>query len=176
MENNGRVKEMDGRWVSRVVERNYKRIFTHLLRLSGRPDVAQDLTEETFLRLFVSYPEADSLQGPDKDKAATNTLYKIAQNKWRDYLRREKCEKNALAKKGALDDGVKCIEEEATFDVRHAVANLPEEEGDVIILHYYEGLTYKEIAELREITVKQVQHLLEKAREHLRAALVGYAW
>src|SRR5947209_16580708 len=67
-----------------IYERHRTQIYNYLYRLSGSRELADDLTHDTFLSAYESLPRLR----PDSNIAPW--LYRIASNRFRDYLRRKK--------------------------------------------------------------------------------------
>lgn len=67
-----------------VYERHKSQIYNYLLRLSSSAELADDLTHDTFLSAYESLPKLR----PDSN--IVPWLYRIASNRFRDYLRRKK--------------------------------------------------------------------------------------
>src|SRR5579884_3864946 len=67
-----------------VYERHKTQIYNYLLRLSGSAELADDLTHDTFLSAYESLPKLR----PDSN--ITPWLYRIASNRFRDFLRRKR--------------------------------------------------------------------------------------
>ena len=64
--------------------------------------------------------------------------------------------------------------EKADRDLLHkAIADLPSEFREVLILRELEGLSYKEISEVAEVPLGTVMSRLARAREHLRASVLA---
>jgi RNA polymerase sigma-70 factor (ECF subfamily) len=115
-------------------------------------EVALDLTAETFAR---AYDGRATFRGGDAD-AAGAWLYGIARNLLRDWYRRGRCERSALAQLGVsvpgLDDGeLARIEELAGLEpLRGAVADalrlLSGEQREALRLRIVEELPYDEVA------------------------------
>src|SRR5205807_4322002 len=67
-----------------VYERHKTQIYNYLYRLSGSAELADDLTHDTFLSAYESLPKLR----PDSN--IVPWLYRIASNRFRDFLRRKK--------------------------------------------------------------------------------------
>lgn len=123
---------------------------------------AEDLTQETFERFFASLGRYQH-----KGKLG-NYLYVIAGNLCKDsYRHREEIlseeppdpEENIMAK----------VEVKLTLE--QAVQRLPEELREIIILHYFQDLKLKEIAEILKIGLPLVKYRISKAKDILREDL-----
>lgn len=105
--------------------------------------LAEDLTSDVFLKV---YSKLDTF---DETKASISTwVYRIAQNTVIDYFRTRKVYSEVpeeIAVESEIDDEV--LNNETLDALADALAELPERDRDLIILHYYHGLTLKEAAE-----------------------------
>lgn len=120
---------------------------------------AEDLTQETFERFFASLPRYQH-----KGKAA-NYLYVIAGNLCRDEYRN----RTELPIEELPETGTSPMEAvEVRLEVEQALGRLPEELREVIILHYFQNLKQKEIAEILQLGLPLVKYRLSKAKEFLR--------
>lgn len=105
--------------------------------------LAEDLTSEVFLKV---YSKLDTF---DETKASISTwIYRIAQNTVIDYFRTRKVYSEVpeeIAQESEIDDEI--LNNETLDALADALTELPERDRDLIILHYYHGLTLKEAAE-----------------------------
>lgn len=127
------------------------------------PDVAADLTQETFARL------TSTLDG--SDRGSLHYLRKVAWGVGNDYLRRVYREEAADA--GPVDGlpyGTPWQAEiSATFDA--ALRDLPDEERDAFILMELRGTTADEAADLLGVSRRTLYRRLSDATETLREEL-----
>ena len=158
-------------------------LYNYALKMTGSPDDADDLVQETYLKAYRFW---------DKYEKGTNIrawLFRIMKNsfinRYRketrepdtvDYediqnfynvIRAESADPNDLQEKifgGLLDD-----------DVTRALESLPEDFRTVVILCDIEGLSYEEIAEFTECPIGTVRSRLHRGRKMLRAQLFEYA-
>lgn len=123
---------------------------------------AEDLTQETFVRFFAKLSEY-RYQGKTK-----NYLYTIAANLCRNQWKKQEplpTEAEQLADALTLADQ----EEAATTHLllEWALGQLPPEQREVVVLHYYQGLKLREIAEILEIGLPLVKYRLRQAKARL---------
>ncbi|MGA2623103.1 MAG: sigma-70 family RNA polymerase sigma factor [Bacteroidota bacterium] len=158
-------------------------LYNYALRMTGGPDDADDLVQETYLKAYRFW---------DKYEKGTNIrawLFRIMKNSYInryrketrepdtvDYndiqnfyniIRAESADPNDLQEKifgGLLDD-----------DVARALETLPEDFRTVVILCDIEGLTYEEIAEFIDCPIGTVRSRLHRGRKMLRTTLFEYA-
>lgn len=140
-------------------------VLRYLIRVVGRPDTAQDLTQEVFLRVTRS-------QVPAADATGHRAwVFKIARNLVLNHLRDGRRRGEPLQLAEALSPAP--ATQEVTVAVREALESLQELDRDVFLLRESGGLTYAEIAETCDLTVEAVRARLRRAREELRVSLEG---
>lgn len=158
------------RWVRECLERFEGPLLQYAGRLLGDPHGAQDLVQEAFLRLL------------DQDPAAVGPripawLYAVVRNLAIDRLRRgrimERTNAPVLdARPGAAADPAAraALADEAATALK-AVEALPERQREAVLLRFRHGLSYREAAEVMDVTVGHVGVLLHEAMKSLRRNL-----
>ena len=152
----------------------YGRVFGLCLRLLGRTVLAEDATQEVFVRAYRALGRYDPAQ------PFIAWVLGIARHYCIDVLRRRR--HGALrfddetvelaAAESAPADGVDVlVDAERESEVRAAIAALPEKYRVPIVLAYYNEASYEEIAESLGITRNHVGVLLLRAKQTLRRAL-----
>jgi RNA polymerase sigma-70 factor (ECF subfamily) len=146
-----------------------------------RSDVAEDLTQETLLRGFRSL---NTLADPQK---FGTWLYGIAVRACLDWLKakeRTTVPFSVLHRDGQLDQ---CFpghasEDEPELDrmdekrrLLAEVEALPDEYREIVMLYYYQDVTYRDLAELLDVSPATINLRLTKARSLLRERLMGIA-
>jgi RNA polymerase sigma-70 factor (ECF subfamily) len=134
-------------------------VFRCLLAWSRNAAVAEDLTAETFYRAIVA-------RHPVRTMTARGYLIAIARNLWRKHIvrRGRECELSADLAGPAL------LSAEARIDVQRilqAVAALPEDLRDPLVLYAQGGLSYEEIAAQLDISLAAVKIRILRARQRL---------
>lgn len=166
--------------LNNLMERHAERVFHYLLRSLQNEEDAADLAQETFVRVYQNRTRFDPKQ------KFTTWLYTIAGNLVRDRFRwrarhpqvsldaetdhEEDPLRDKLPATGDTPDDV-LQKNERSEAVRHAVAALPEELKEPLILTVYEGLSHIEVAEILKCTPKAVESRIYRARQQLRERL-----
>ena len=140
----------------------YEKIYKYCYWRLRNPHMAQDVTQETFLR-FIKYYDEDS-----EIKNINAYIYRIAGNE---------CA-NAIKKEGGSYEKIVEIEDitaegmmESVIDkviVENALNSLNEEEQEMIRLRYSQNLTIKEIAEVMGTNHFHVQYCIKAALKKLK--------
>jgi RNA polymerase sigma-70 factor (ECF subfamily) len=157
--------------VSKDLEAWVPRVYRFALRLSADPHVAEDLTQETFLRAWGG-------RGRLRDAAAVGVwLFRITANLWRDHLRRGR---SPVARAGPLVD--EQAEHAAPPEARaagrenlgralDALHGLPPRQREVLYLSACEGLTPAEVGAVLGISPGAAKTNLSLARKRMREVL-----
>ena len=134
--------------------------------------VAEDLTEDTFLKLGVKKPKYKEEKGSFK-----SWLYTIGRNIAVDYLRKnakrleipiDTC--NHLASEDE-DVEVLLIKEERKILVHRALKKLKPEYRQVLYLIYFEDFSNKDVAQMMKKSVHNIETLSYRARKALKSEL-----
>ena len=152
-----------------VYERHKAQIYNYPYRLSGSRELADDLTHDTFLSAYESLPKLRP------DSTIAPWLYRIASNRFRDFLRRKRViswlpwgdtprEEACLATRGEED---LLPEREA---VESALKRMKPEYSMCLILRLAEGFSSEETAQILGITPEAVRMRLSRARQMFRSA------
>jgi RNA polymerase sigma-70 factor (ECF subfamily) len=153
-----------------ILVRTYEQpVFNYVLRLTGDRVLAEDLTQEVFIRVYQGLPSF-SLRS-----RFTTWLFQVTKNRVLDELRAIERRPRALV---ALEDIPPLevvdapLERTETIDaVWRAVESLNPDLKMALLLRDVVGLSYSEIAETLEITLATVKWRIYKAREEVQLAL-----
>src|SRR2546426_6940980 len=152
-----------------VLYRTYKdRIYTFLLRMSGSAELADDLTQDTFIK-------ADrALVRLDLDRALLPWLYRIASNGAIDELRRRRRiswlrwpSLLGTHHEHAPDEHARVPERQ---QIALALRAVPPENAAALLLHVVEGYSYREIADIQGVSLTAARSRIARGREAFRAA------
>jgi RNA polymerase sigma-70 factor, ECF subfamily len=151
-----------------AVEEHVAVVYRYALRLAGRPDVAEDLTQETMLRAWRS---RDKLRDW---RVARVWLLRIATNVWTDQWRQAKYRPRSLASEPPCPRPTPAAILDNQESVKLALAamdQLPPRQRQVLFLITCEGLSHAEAAEVLEIGLPAVKANLSLARKEMRRRL-----
>jgi RNA polymerase sigma-70 factor (ECF subfamily) len=144
-------------------------VYNYVLRLVGDRALAEDLTQEVFLRVFQGLPKF-SLRSK-----FTTWLFQVTKNRVLDELRASERRPRLSV---ALEDVPPLEVVDAPFErveamdaVWRSVANLTPDLKMALLLRDIVGLSYTEIADSLEITLATVKWRIYKAREEVQLAL-----
>lgn len=157
-----------------VVERHQERLLRLCERLLGDPEEAKDAAQEVFLK---AYRKA---AGVRPEGQVFTWLYRIAVNHCLNKLRRRKLVRFLRWEPGeapAFDPPDRAADPAVALDARRrweaarkAIGRLPENQRVVLILARFEGLPYRQIAQILGITEGAVESRLVRAMRRIEAA------
>lgn len=164
-----------------LYQRGAPRVRRFLLRLSGTAALADDLTQETFLRVH----RARGSFG--RGAAAVPWILAIARNVFRDHARRARARPVTTEASRTDDDGVQAQASPETRGdealagremleiVRRTLATLPVLQREAFVLLRFEGLSVIEAAQVVGTTEGALKVRAFRAYEALRRALGDFA-
>lgn len=168
-----RVRAGETRHFGELVHRHQDAVFGMARRFVGSPADAEDVAQEVFLKAF------RGLEGFKGEARFSTWLYRITFNLCTDWRRRHRRPDRASRSieeagelpdtQGDIVDGI--LHEEERKLVRHALDGLDEKYRSVVVLLYYQKMSYEQIAAVLDMPVKTVETRLYRARKILRGTL-----
>ena len=150
-----------------IYENFHKKVEGYLYTQVNDRYLAEDLCSEVFVKVY------EKLDTFDDTKSSLSTwIYTVARNTLTDYFRTRKVNSEipeTLADDGdSVEDSV--IGEEMLEILATALEKLEKRERDIIVFHYYDGMTLKEVGEKLGISYAYVKILHNKALSELKEA------
>jgi RNA polymerase sigma factor (sigma-70 family) len=139
----------------------YPSLFRYCQRLTGDPDVADDLAQEAFVRLFDRQVEGEP-------PALRVWLFKVATHLLRDRARqadnrRRLLTENPVLPAAPVDPAREVEQDDVVRRVRGVLEGLDERDRTLLLMRE-EGFSYREIAEAVEVAPGSVGTLLARAQ------------
>jgi RNA polymerase sigma-70 factor (ECF subfamily) len=157
-----------------IVERYFARCMRFALGMLREPADADDVVQETFVRLYRALPRYEERQRFD------SWLFRILGNCCRTAnLLQQRRDVLDVRDEGALDSLPSSDRADAVFedewgdDVRRALAEVPEYNREIFLLHYVEGFSYEEIERITGVRQSALKMRVKRASDLLRARLAG---
>jgi RNA polymerase sigma factor (sigma-70 family) len=164
-----RAARGEGEVFDEIVRRYQDGLFRHLLRLTGHPEEAEDLCQETFIRFY------GALRRFNPQRPIAPYLFTIATNLYRTRSARVGEQTQPLDQQ---QPAAASVSEQALARLEHqqilaAVKRLSPEQQEAVSLYYDQGLSYREIAKITKVPVGTVSTRLRLALGNLRQALAA---
>jgi RNA polymerase sigma-70 factor (ECF subfamily) len=149
----------------------YAGLFRWFCRLLGSPDLAADLTQETFAAFWESF---DRRRGGTSERT---WLYAVGRNLWRKHRRRARpCVPDRI--EAAVDDGPsaerQAEEREFREAAERAVRELPPDLREAFTLRFWHEFAYDEIGAIQGVTAGLARWRFFAARRRLHKALAAW--
>lgn len=155
---------MEQKLLTLVYEKYHRELYLYIYSLSRNHHIAEDLTQETFLKALLSLPEEHG--------NIRAWLYMVARNLFLNY--REKASRNvSLEEEMKRSDEEKdllanMIENERKLQLYQALKKLDMKKREILLLQYFGDLSQKEIAAVLHITLENVRVLAYRAKKELK--------
>lgn len=143
-------------------------VWRFLCRLLRDRALAEDVTQETFIRVFIKLPSFEF-----RSKFST-WVFAVARNAGIDAIR-ARSRADRLAQRVARDSSPVVASPPAQVDLEMAIAALPARLQEAFLLVEIVGLRYEETAEVLRVPVGTVKSRLHHARKALVQALGSHA-
>lgn len=163
------VKNGDLQKASLLFERYHKRIYNFLARMSMDRELAEDLTQNVFLRLIRyrnSYREGAKFQ---------SWIYQVARNVFADHYQANKSRFSNYVDVEKIEDRMADTNEIDEMDekekiLHRSLAKLTEEQRELLVLTRFQHMKYEDVAAIMDTTVANIKVKIHRAilklREH----------
>lgn len=158
-----------------LVQRHQDAVYSMALRYTPERSDAEDVAQEVFLRAF------RSISAFRREAKFSTWLYRITYNLCVDWARKNRrgrftwrtIEEDEEIADGRWNVEAEALSKSAAAEIRRAADRLEERYRSVIMMYYYEDLSYEEIGEILGVQTKTVETRLYRARRMLRKMLKG---
>ena len=164
-----RAQRGDERAFALIVRAYEAPIFNYVLRMVGDRALAEDLTQDVFLRVF------RGLRGYSRRARFTTWLFQVAKNRVIDEMRAAERRPRSLV---AIEDAPQLEVVDAPIEQNEAIQillgevdKLSPDLKEALLLRDIAGLSYNEISDTLEVTLATVKWRIFKAREEVQQAL-----
>lgn len=164
-----RARDGDTAAATELVTQNYQKLFAYFRRRCSNDHDASDLTQKTFAKVW------SALASYEGRSSFSTWMHGIGRNVYVDWRRKDPRADDQTDEwwENCIADGPSPFENAAERDqavrLHKLVAKLDEEKKDVVHLHYYQGLSLRETAEVLNIATSTVKYRLREALDFLRA-------
>lgn len=149
-----------------IIEEHHQGVYQYAFRLCGSVADAEDLTQQTFLQI---HQHAAQVREPERLKS---WIYSILRNCFlQSHRRRRPVSSTTIDLR--MDEIVQPIPEQPLDSqaLQRAIQELPDEFRVVVLMYYFEDLSYREIAEALGVPLGTVMSRLSRGKSHLRMRL-----
>ncbi len=152
-----------------------KNIFNYVLRIVKKTEDAQDVTQDTFIKV---YKHRESI---DIEKNIKTWIFTIATNTAYDFLRSKK-RKNETSLDQIREQGIETTndlksyykDEGIEYDIEKALEKINVVYKNALVLFFQQGFEYKEISVILDIPINTVKTHIMRGKEQLKEQLKSY--
>ena len=163
-----KIAHSDAPAFQELLSRYQKRIFALAWRLCFDQTEAEDLTQETFLKIWKN-------AGSWRPEAKLETwIYRVLYNLFIDSRRRAKGPTEELTEDLRSDEDTPeqaLVKKRTAKEVARALNELPERQKEALVLCYYQEMKAKDAAETLSVSQSALEALLFRARQTLKEKL-----
>ncbi|MCH5219936.1 MAG: sigma-70 family RNA polymerase sigma factor [Muribaculaceae bacterium] len=158
-----------------VLERHKDRVFNYIYNMVKDEDLANDIFQETFVKAIMTIKQGRY----SADGKFASWISRIAHNAVIDHFRQEKSqgtvstddtEYDVLNRRDLSEDTIEdvIIDKSIRDDIRSLIRSLPAEQRQVLVMRYYNNLSFKEIAEKTGVSINTALGRMRYAILNLR--------
>lgn len=142
-----------------MCEQEYPRLVGMLGLYCGDRDVAEDLAQETLIKLCRDWRKVRKLEAPDR------WVHRVAINLAHSHFRRKGIERRAVAVLGGRRLGTET--QNSDLETLDLLSALPHRQKSALLLHYYLDLTVREVAQVMDIPEGTAKTLIHRGTRSL---------
>jgi len=150
-----------------VYSRYSQKVYSYCLKVLGNSDDAMDIFQETFLKFYSSFKELNDFA------YILGYLIIIARNLCLNHKRDEKI-RYTIEDYNVSSSDVSYEQKELVDLISSAMDTLEINYREILVLRLYQGMSYKEIAEVTNMTESYVKTVSWRAKEKLKEVLSPY--
>lgn len=167
-----KIKQGDQQAFESFFNAHYDKLFRFLIARGIRDSVSQDLIQNAFLYIWENRSKID------EDKSLRSYLYRIAYTRMLNHIKaQKKFDESEDIFQNEFSDSDPAEElnaKELMQVVEEAVRNMPPKRRAVFELCFMQEFTYKETAEMMEISVNTVENHMQKAFKDVRTSVNAF--
>lgn len=143
-----------------LLSRHQSRVFSYILHIVKNRDLAEDIFQETFVKAIMTIKQGRYTENGKFSAWIT----RIAHNLIIDFYRQEKSENtvstddeetNFLNRKDLCEENIEdaMVVSQIHNDVKRIVDALPDSQREVLVMRYYQNMSFKEIADATNVSI-----------------------
>ena len=147
-----------------LLQRYQTKVFRLVFSIVGNPSRAEEVTQDSFLKIWQALP------GYDGRASLSTWIYTIARNTSISHLRAQSYRK-ALPLEEAPELFAKVDPVLSRIETERLLANLPEEQREIIVLFYLQERSIEDVAAMLDLPEGTVKSQLHRARQAMAAMM-----
>jgi RNA polymerase sigma-70 factor (ECF subfamily) len=158
-----------------LIDRHKNRVYSYILLIVKNQNLAEDIFQDTFIKVIRSLKYGKYVE----NGKFISWVLRISHNLIIDHFRREKL--NGIVSRDSSETDVfnsprfsdeniedRMVMEQILFEVKELIKELPEDQQQVIFMRHYQGFSFKEIADLTNVSINTALGRMRYALINLR--------
>jgi RNA polymerase sigma-70 factor (ECF subfamily) len=155
-----------------IVEAYHARCVRFARAMLCNPDEAEDMVQETFVRLYRALPRYEERQRFESWLfQILGNCCRTANTAFQRQSSRTTHDDEAVERMASSDDPAAQFDHEWSEAVRRALAEVPEYNREIFLLHYVEGFSYEEVERMTGVKQSALKMRVKRASDQLRTRL-----
>lgn len=155
-----------------IVEAYHARCVRFARAMLRNPDDAEDMVQETFVRLYRALPRYEERQRFESWLfQILGNCCRTANTAFQRHASRTTRDEEAVERVPSLDDPAAQFDHEWSEAVKRALAEVPEYNREIFLLHYIEGFSYEEVERMTGVKQSALKMRVKRASDQLRSRL-----
>ena len=161
--------------LKKLLKERKNQVYSYACMMLRNREDAEDVTQDVFVRLWQNWDSVES-------KKRTAWLIRVTHNRCIDLIRNKKAaiiqqrinsdiDLDTMPEKGTIRPDKNMEEKEVQENLLKAMNQLQETTQSMILLHYYQGMTFNTIGDILEINSNTVKVAVHRGRKRLREIL-----
>lgn len=158
-----------------LLQRHQAKLYSYILRIVKNEEIANDIFQDTFIKIIMTLK-----QGRYTENGKFGAwLTRIAHNLIIDFYRQEKSENsvstdddttNLLNRRDLCEENIEdlLINDQIRADVRKIIDALPDPQREVVMMRYYNDMSFKEIADVTGVSINTALGRMRYALMNMR--------
>lgn len=152
-----------------LIDAYKKQVFNLALRLTGNFQEAEDIAQDTFVKAFIK------LKHFNTDKSFFTWMYSLSLNIIRNHLKKRKRASFTEIDENSAAEGVSQERSLINFQdmnrLQRSLNRLPQDVREIIVLKYYQGLSFESVAEIYGISLSAAKMRVYRGLEKLKVLM-----
>ncbi|NLL29112.1 MAG: sigma-70 family RNA polymerase sigma factor [Bacteroidales bacterium] len=173
------LKKGDHKAFAKLIDATSSDIFNLAMKFTSDYNDSKDITQEVYIEAF------KNIKKFREESNIKTWLYRITVNRSLNHIKKEKNKYSTvdidsvgqnifLNSKSQSDAEAKIENKEMKMALEAALSKLPENQRVAFLLKNHEDMSYKEIAEIMELSISAIESLIFRAKAKLRVLLSNY--
>lgn len=158
-----------------LLQRHQAKLYSYILRIVKNEEIANDIFQDTFIKIIMTLK-----QGRYTENGKFGAwLTRIAHNLIIDFYRQEKSENsvstddettNLLNRRDLCEENIEdlLVNDQIRADVRKIIDALPDPQREVVMMRYYNDMSFKEIADVTGVSINTALGRMRYALMNMR--------